>query len=209
VLCVVWDTALPRLHRSCHIPSNHTHPFQVGGVEDKDVDLTGPAAMVSAVAEAVSDAIEAVTDQLAPTDATVPVGDDEDGGPVVGLGACGSPIGASAEDKPAGAATVAVEGAAATGNNVPVVGEVEAVVPAEEGAADPAVGMEERPVSTPASVGGSAAAVVASSVSLEGEVRVVLQWHVDARCQLSGVHRLSGRWWSVSTRRVVVAEDEP
>jgi len=146
------------------------------------VDVTGPAAgssplpgdegpvaaMVSAVAEAVSDAIETVTDQLVPTDTAGCIGD---GGPVFGLDASGSPTNASAEDELAGAMAAAAEGASAAGDEMMVTGAVEPVMPAEEMAAALSVGMEDVPVSSPASVGDSVA-VAASSVPLEDKVGV-------------------------------------
>jgi len=165
--------------------------------EDKEVGVAGPAvgssslpegegpvaAMVSAVAEAVSDAIEAVTDQLVPTDAAGCIGGDEESSPVVGLDASASPIGVAANNDPAGAVAAAAEGAAATGDCIPVTGEVLSALPAgEEGEAALSVGMKNVPVPSSPHVDGSAG-FVASSVPLEDEVRVELQrwFHVGRR----------------------------
>ncbi len=142
-------------------------------------DDEGPVeAMVSAVAEAVSDAIEAVTDHLAPADAAGSVGDDGDSGPVDGLDTSGSPTDEAADVEPAVASTVAAEGAQAAEDDTEVIvdgmsGEVEQATPAEEVSAAASAGMEAAPVSSSACVDGS--------VPLGDEVRVVLQWHVDVR----------------------------
>ena len=138
----------------------------------------GPvSATVSVVAEAVPDSIETVTDQLAPTDATGFGGNDEDSGPVDGSDASASSPDETADGQAAEAVAAVAEGSAAAGDEMAVIedgisGKVEPVAAAEESAADASVGMEDGAVSSlPAVVD---AGGVASSVSLEDEVRLIL-----------------------------------